>query len=333
MYRDNLQLVTEPMLNFVLNHGALGDTITSLPAIIAARRHYPTPDVTLRVWAGEWQHELLRHLLAPYGEFEVHDFEKFPKKAVERQDWDGGAVALNSAPFNVHTRNRVHMVDFAFAFMLDSRPENMPERSYPTAAPLGPRPHEAPYVVFPTGATSANKLFRASVMAPVIRWVVSHGYTPVLLGTAKSHVMLDKGGELAPVELRDEVALLPEAVRAKCLDMRHKTTLLEARDWCGHAAAVVGVDGGTIHLAGTTDAPIIYALTTTHPRHRYIPRHGDHQYRIRYVVPTNLECAGCQSNWRAMAHHSFTDCLYNDNLCTERLDPEGFIQGLVELGL
>jgi hypothetical protein len=50
-----------------------------------------------------------------------------------------------------------------------------------------------------------------------------------------------------------------EVVFGECIDLREKTTLLELRDVLGHAAAVVGVDGGTLHLAGTTDVPIVFA--------------------------------------------------------------------------
>jgi ADP-heptose:LPS heptosyltransferase len=100
----------------------------------------------------------------------------------------------------------------------------------------------------------------------------------------------------------------------------------------GHAAAVVGVDGGTLHLAGTTDVPIVFASGTTLPKHRYIPRHGDHTYRARYIGPRDLECYGCQSNWPMTTLH-FTQCVYGDVACMTKLHPDDFINGLKELGL
>lgn len=330
MYRENKLLSDGLPMNFILNHGALGDVITSLPAVIAGRR--ADPFCTMRVWGPSWQEDLLRHLLAPYGAFEIKHFEDFPKKKAEREAWGGGHTALNQMPFNTHTRNRVHMVDYAFGCLLDSRPEDMLERSYPTKALLGPRQYSKPYVVFPVGATSENKLFRASVMAPIIEWVVERGLRPILVGTKTSHTKAEAGGTLTPIVIVDEVDKLPAMIRWQCADAREKTTLLELRDLCGHAEAVVGVDGGTLHLAGTTDANIIYAGGTTLPKHRYIARHGDPSHKIRYVGPRNLECTGCQSNMR-MSRQDFRLCAYDDNLCMERLHPDDFINGLKELGL
>lgn len=331
MYRNNIELTDGQPMNFVLNNGALGDVITSLPAIICARAEHSST-LKMRVWAPSWQKELLAHLLMPYGDFEIKNFEDFPLTRALRAEWDGGHTALNQMPFNTHTRNRVHMVDYAFGCLMDAKPESMAERNYPTAAPLGLCTVPGRYVVFPVGATSDNKLFRASVMAPVMQWVIDGGYTSVVVGTKISHTKADAGGVLTPIVLRDEASLLPQSIVEKCLDLREKTTLLELRDVLGHAAAVVGTDGGSIHLAGTTGTNILYALTTTLPKHRFVVRQGDPHHQIRYIGPRNLECAGCQSNWR-MSRQDFRFCAYGDNLCTERLHPDDFVEGLKQLGL
>lgn len=330
MYRDGKMIGDGLPMNFVLNHGALGDVICSLPAVIAGR--VADPFSVIRVWGPSWQHELLAHLLKSYGEFEIRNFEDFPKTKAEREERNPGHVALNQMPFNTHTRNRVHMVDYAFGCLLDSRPENMLERSYPTQAPLGKRRFDEPYVVFPVGATSDNKLFRASVMAPVIEWVNDNGYVPVLVGTKTSHTQADAGGVLTPITIIDEVDKLPPSLLVKCVDLREKTTLLELRDLLGYAEAVVGVDGGTLHLAGTTDTNIVYALGATLPKHRFVARQGNPSHKIRYVGPRDLECAGCQSKWR-MSRHDFRHCPYGDSKCMEQLNPLDFIDGLKELGL
>jgi hypothetical protein len=113
-------------------------------------------------------------LLAPYGEFEFLDVTKFPKTRAERVAMDMAPLSLNTAVNNTHTRCRVHMVDYAYNFLINAQPESMEQRSYLTKAPLGPKKVELfdgakGYVVFPVGATSDNKLFRASVMGPVMR--------------------------------------------------------------------------------------------------------------------------------------------------------------------
>jgi ADP-heptose:LPS heptosyltransferase len=327
MYRNNQVLEHGHVFNAVLNNGALGDIITSLPALITGRAEHP--GLTFRVWAPSWQEHLIRHLLAPYGTFEVLHFEKFPMKQAEREQLNMGMVALNQVAYNTFTRNRTHMVTYAFNCLLDSQPESLAEMNYPTAAPLGPRTIEQKYVVFPVGATSANKLFRASVMSPIIRWVRERGYLPVVVGTKTSHTKAEARGKLTPIVMIDEADRIPMEL---CLDMREKTTLLELRDLCGHAAAVCGVDGGTIHVAGTTDTNVLYGLTTTLPKHRFVVRNGDMNHKIRYVGPRDLSCSGCQSNWRG-SRQDFRFCAYGDSLCTERLHPDDFIAGLEELGL
>jgi ADP-heptose:LPS heptosyltransferase len=333
MYRDGKQVISHEHQNFVLNHAALGDMISSLPAIVFARQFYVS-QMKMTVWVPPWQMDLVRHLLAPYGEFEIKDFLTFPAKYEDRVKQIDGAICYNAPMFDTHTRCRVHMVDFAFNYLVNARPENMVQRSYPTAAPLGKKTlvTPSPYVVFPVGATSDNKLFRASVYGPIMAWCLEKGYTPVVVGTKTSHTQTEIDGVLKPVVLREQTDLLPKEVFDRCIDLREKTTLLELRDVLGHAAAVVGVDGGTLHLAGTTDVPIVFASGTTLPKHRYIPRHGDHTFRARYVGPRDLECYGCQSNWPMTTLH-FTKCVYDDNACMTKLHPDDFINGLKELGL
>lgn len=335
MYRDRKQIISSEVHNFVLNHAALGDMITSLPAIAYARKFYE-PALKMNVWVPPWQMDLVKHLLAPYGEFEVKDFMTFPRKAVERKEADIGPVSYNAAIFDQHTRCRVHMVDYAFNFLINARPENMEQRSYTTAAPLGVGlcmyDSAKGYVVFPVGATSDNKLFRASVYGPVMQWCLDNGYAIVVVGTKTSHTHTQVDGELKPVVIREQTEMLSPEIFKQIIDMREKTTLLELRDILGHAAAVVGVDGGTLHLAGTTDVPIVFASGTTLPKHRYIPRHGKHDYRIRYVGPRDLECYGCQSNWPLTTLH-FTKCVYDDNACMTQMHPDDFTNALQELGL
>ena len=67
MYRNGIELMSEDKMNFVFNHGALGDVICSLPAVVHARRTH-SDIMKMKVWAPVWQQELVRHLLAPYGE-------------------------------------------------------------------------------------------------------------------------------------------------------------------------------------------------------------------------------------------------------------------------
>jgi ADP-heptose:LPS heptosyltransferase len=118
----------------------------------------------------------------------------------------------------------------------------------------------------------------------------------------------------------------------QCIDMRNKTDdLLTLREWLGHAAAVVGIDGGTLHLAATTEVPIVYGCTRVEPFHRSIVRNDEYNWRLLHVTPRDLECAGCQSKMFFMFKHNFANCVYGDNKCTTALRGEDFIEALEEL--
>ena len=334
MRRGGKEIITHTDHRFIINNGALGDMITSLPAIIFAMQNV-NPEVKLTAYVPPWQVDLVRHLLAPYGAITIGSMNDVPVTAADRQARWGEDVStsINGAFKNTFTRNRCHMTDYAFNFLLDARPESMAQRNYPTAAALGARTIIGPYVVFPTGATSDNKLLRASVMAPIIEWVDNNGYVPVLVGTKMSFTRAQMGDKLGEqLVIRDEVDKLPDGVRAKCVDLREQTTLLELRDLAGYAAAVVSVDGGTTHLAGTTDTNIVYAMGTTLPSHRYVTRQGDPHHKIKYIGPRNLECAGCQSR-AVLTRWDFRFCPFSDNICMSLLHPDDFVAGLQEMGL
>ena len=333
MYRRGSEIMAHNQFNFVLNHGAIGDVISSLPAIIHARRTHHK-DMTLRVWCGSWLRELIETLLEPYGHFEFENFEDLPPMKV-RKDWDRGPLSMNGTYGNIYTRCRVDMVDFAFNTLLDGRVESPEWRDYPNLAPLGSRPDiKGPYIVFAAGATSENKTFHNTVMEPIIEWASHAGYTPVIVGSDKSHVKVF--GEDKNLEALDTFSFfdkISEHTKGVCLDLRNKTTLIELRNILGYAAAVLGVDGGTLHLAGTTDTPIVYGLTTVMPAHRHISRNGEQDWRMRQVTPRKLECAGCQSNWTLLVGFDYRTCAYQDYACVEKLDPNDFITALKSLGV
>lgn len=331
MYRDGkpVQHDQYEKINIVLNNAAVGDSICSLPAIIHARKCIQNE---ILVWAPEYLLDLLSLLLFPYGEFSYRRLEDFPRKASERNVAEDGPVVINGIQSNQFTRNRCSLVDYAFAPISDSWPDNDAERSYPTEAPLGRRTIPGPYVVVPVNATSDNKLFHRTVLEPVLRGILEQGFKPVITGKSetKLHAVGFQGKPLQ-LTIRTDYDALPDAIRSGCLDLRDKLTLVQARDVCGHAAAVVGVDGGTIHIAGTTDVPIVYCLTTTRPEHRSVVRHGRSNWRVRHVTPKDLECAGCQSNWRMVIRHDFSKCFYGDNLCVTKLDPQEIIDAISQL--
>lgn len=336
MYRRNTELRVIDRVNFALTNGALGDMITSLAAIIWARQDHH-PDLKMVLWVHGPQIELVRHLLAPYGEFEdVRPISDLDRALNEKDQRFAGSFALNCVQPHVITRNRMDMVDFAHATLLDRLPRDDFERSYPTAAPLGPRPERAParYAVVPVGGTSENKMFRGPVLEGVLRGLLARGLRPVITGKSSTEVKVsDLSGKWIDLQVKNEFDAVAPEVRAQCLDLRDRLTLLELRDWCGYANVVLGMDGGTLHLAGTTPAPIVYGCTQVAPEHRPIVREGRRNWRVKHITPRNLECTGCQSNWTLMFKHDFRQCLYKDFACTHQMHADDFLAAVDEIAV
>lgn len=325
MYRDGIELRTEDHINFVLSHGALGDAISSLPAVIWARKNHAL-DMTMAAWVAPYQVDLFRHICGGPG-LDFQPLDKLVEALKSGDDKYAGVCTVNYAIKDTITRNRHDMVEYAFAALIDRQVDSVEEKCYPHWAPLGPRVLEMDYAVVPVGATNRASTFQVSVMAPYLEWLLAQGITPVLTGKrGETGVTMLAAGKPIKLLIHDKVHELPEALLAKCIDMRDKTTLLELRDLCGHAKIVAGVDGGTLHLAGTTDVPIVYGCTRVDPRHRGIVRHGEHNWNLIHVVPRDLECAGCQSNWTLLFKFDFSGCGYKDFKCTESLQAADFIE-------
>lgn len=335
MYRDGVEVRTEDGINFLLTHCALGDAISSLPAICWARKMHSL-DIRMTVWAATHMLPLFEHLIGGVGlRFKPLDEFKIVQQAGDPEF--AGSCVINSVHRNHVTRNRFDMVDFAYATLLDRQPDGPHEKNYPYWAPLGSPAEfikgDDPYVIVPVGSTNEASTFRAEVLGPILEWLLQEDYLPVLTGAHNTHVHAIEKGKPKLLVVTDEVAKLPADLLALCLDLRNRTDLMQMRDLCGHAAAVVGVDGGTLHLAGTTEVPIVYGTTRVAPRHRGIVRHDQVNWNLRHVEPRDLDCRGCQSNWTLMFGHDFRHCAYEDFACTKQLHPDDFTNALHELGL
>lgn len=330
MWRDDIPLRNEDHVHFILNHAALGDTISSIPAIKYGVEHN-APDMGFTVWTPEFCVPLIKSFL-PHDNVNVRPLHEFNNKAATPRE--AGPGIMNCAPQNTMTRNKIDLVQFGFMTLLDRFPSNDEEQNYPTA-PVNKDvikdfvPGIGKYVTIGTGATSDNKVFHPVVLEPLIRHLLGEGYAIVLLG--KSTTIVKAVNDDKPLVMRHEYDKLPEDLRALCHDLRDKTSLVDARNIIAGSACFFGVDGGLLHLAGTTDTPVVYGITSVDPIHRGIVRHGKRNWRLVHVTPRNLACAGCQSHWTLMFKHDFRFCAYEDFKCVTSLDAYDFIDAFNKL--
>lgn len=76
------------------------------------------------------------------------------------------------------------------------------------------------------------------------------------------------------------------------LNLMNDTTLDEAHYLMENAMCFITMDSGMLHLAGTTDVPIILLGSAINPKLRIPYRHGSQEYKVDYIKGgCNLMCA------------------------------------------
>ncbi len=329
-FRDGKRAYWNGTMHFLEMHAALGDLITSIPSIIWSAKQRPKECKHI-IWVPEHQCPLIELFLkhafdGTHVNWELrnlHEFEDFTKKKE-----DHGPAVMNCLQKNFITRNKMDMVEYAYLTHVDYMPRHKQDPTaynYPTG-PVGPKVLDGDYVVVSSNATSDNKLFHPRILSEVIKGVAARGFKPVILGKSETHVRAL--GDTLPLIMRKVLDKCSKDVQDLCINLMDKTTLLEGRDVIAHAKGIIGVDGGLLHLAGTTDTPIVYCITSVDPEDRAITRDGVRNKNVIHVTPRDLECAGCQSHWVFAYGHDFRTCLYDDNKCTELLHPDDIFDAL-----
>lgn len=131
----------------------------------------------------------------------------------------------------------------------------------------------------------------------IAEYVASKGLTPVYAG---------KTGAISI--WKNHLAISDFEYPGFGIDLRDKTSLLELTTLMGMSKAVVGMDSGPIHLAFTTDVPVVCGFTTVGPQMR-VPYRG-----LAPTIPVtpNIICNFCESDW----HLNF----WNFNTCPRKLE-------------
>lgn len=310
----NPSTIERQEINLVLNHGGIGDFIYWIVAIEWVFKEHP--HLFGSVLAPRFFHELACHWLSGLKDrVVVRSFDKLDEDDffLRRDKYflcPNGAQLVNSCG--------AHLLDIGFRYYanLDEIPDGYRRMPKIVGDEVSLAKFYLPkkYVVVTSEATSPIRRLKADTINGIVDWVRDHDLVPIFLGKSrlahdyKTHP--DEGVKLERV-----------------IDLRERTTLLEAACILAHAQAVVGLDNGLLHLAACSRVPVIMGFNTVDPRHRAPIR--DSGLKTIAVMPNeSLECRFCQSRVRYVMGHNFHFCLYKDNRCLDMLTAKTFIDAL-----
>lgn len=304
--------------SFLLCAGGIGDYVCWLSAI---------------TWVLEMQRQVTMHLYCQYffidfiryyfkdkhkNRLFIHD----AKTLVNKTDEDLGPCfrPLECAPNAIG----MHLIDLGFVYFANASPRGEYRKHIKIDVSDIPIP-ELPenFAVVTTGHTTMSREWRPRGVNGVVDYLVGKGITPVFIG--KKNIFSSTEDN----KVVDYSARFSEHIDfSKGLDLREKTTLLEATHIMSKARAVVGLDNGLLHLAATQTTPIVAGMNIASPEDREFRRDVG---AVCYVTPDpeKLTCTFCQTNQRFNNGQDFKYCFYKDYACLDQLsDPSPWIQAL-----
>jgi len=115
-------------------------------------------------------------------------------------------------------------------------------------------------VVLVTSYRDVTRMWHSEHVLNVAEWLKVKGFMPIFIGKTD----MDKTA-------REQIipkSALPDDVSEYGIDLRNRTSLSQLASIMAQSRAVCGLDSGPIHLAGTTEVPIICGYTSVAPEHR-----------------------------------------------------------------
>ncbi len=310
-YRPNTTVDPVGVINFMLTQGGLGDYVCYLSALEWIAR--TQPQVIGRIFAPSWFIEVVQNVVGKYPNWRVKDLGHFDKKDQTRI-----TVYPSKAPIS---RVGAHSLDLGFIYYCHMTPPPEDGKYYVKLDLTKVKVPELPirYAVMTPVASWDNKRMAPRCFNGIKNYLVRTGITPVFLGNENFHDKRKVEAHSA-YDYRFGESLLG------------KTTLLEAAKIMESAQCVIGIDNGLLHLAATTNVPIVYGYTISSVEHTKPRREDDLRVHNIYPDLKSLSCTFCQSRMRHFVSqikgtHDFKTCLYRDDACIETIaNPEDWIR-------
>lgn len=282
---------------------ALGDMICWLPAIRYVAENYNF--VMGHLVIPSFFTPIASSVLRQYPHWRIHE-NRIPDRLLD-------GVALKEQMLLPINATGAHLVDLGFIYFCHLSPPPEGEDFYPeldlSDVEIAPLPDR--YVVMTPIMEAATRTMPAATYNGICDYLISKGITPIHLGKT----------DMAQRDLK----LNPEYDLSKGINLLDSTSLLEAARIMKESLMVIGIDNGLLHLAGMTDATILYGYTIAGPRQRQIRRRSGHLVEM-YADKEKLPCLFCQEHTRFFLNHDFRNCIYKENTpqCVRDLNIESY---------
>ena len=297
-------------MNFIFLNGGMGDYICWMTAIRWLAECATWINGTLV--CPNYFIELAEYWLKPYKNWKFKTYNEL--KDLDKPDDTPfrGPVVLQQESLNA---TGAHLLTCGWVYFTNKEgpPPGWENYSHIVKSDLDKvkLPFELPekFAVITTGVTTNTRKSNSAQWNYIIEYIHSKGLTPVFLGkrvvtTGNARNIHTKWDEGFKFDLG--------------LDLRDKTTLMQAAAVISRAKLIVGHDNGLLHLAGCTETPIVFGYSLASPEHRRPKRPAGKIYDVT-LTDQELACNHCQSKTNFVIGYNFRECYYGDNLCMKML--------------
>lgn len=317
MYRE---MFPKQEIYFCNDQGGIGDIIAQFPAVkFALEKH---PHLYITYWLASFAKTLARKSLPKTERLIIRDFSEkehikqgIPVKKFGGIPYTNLARDMTAQAFDIYCNTQPDDVNYYNYLPIDTKGVYINRFELPEK-----------YVIVCTGYTAPVREFRPEAVNNVIDFVLSKGYTPVFLG--REVTKEDSGPDLFIKGTFNQVINFDKGI-----NLINKTDTLEMVKIIQGAKCIVGLDNGLLHIAATTDIPIVGSFSTVKPEHRLPYRHGikGWNYYPIQLTQEELACNQCQSNWTFLFGYDLRACYYKDYKCLELLTSDRYVKELEKI--
>lgn len=301
---------------YQLNSGAVGDLTAAAGVIKWAVENFHNPrNIDYRV-ALHSEFKCIFPFLPEDKMCTLEESLQLDGFACRRLNMDRASAQKNVA---ILTPSRFHLVQYASVGLL-ARVLKLEDAPYVplTAVPVdhfGIDFDRA--VVFVTTYRDITRHWPAAEINKTAEAVKDMGLIPVFVG---------KTGAIA--NWKNNLAKTEWEYPGYGVDLTNKTTIPEMAAVMSKARCVVGMDSGPIHIAMTTNTPVVIGFTNVNPDARIPHRKAP----TVPVIANELICRFCQSDWN-LDFWNFQKCPRGMEKpeCSEMMKAEKFIEGIKQV--